>query len=1062
MAGTTNPMDGTNREWKWDAFISYAQEFDGAIARALRDGLQAFGKSPFALRRARAFLDKSSLPASFDLPQALQDALRNSRYLIVICSPESARSPWVARETKMWLETHGGDTIFLVLAAGKLAWRDGDFSRMETDVLPEPLYGVFKSEPLWVDMTWGRGHEKPAGMPAMRAAVARLASAILNLSLDEIEGDDVRSHRILNRLRTGAITLLAVLTVCSMVFGVLAEINRRTADRQREIAMQRALAFTSQAAVAGKPSLANAQRAAAHLLAVNTESRGQETWGPALAALEALPNAIVREDAGVSSGAFMPGSRDFAIGTGQTVSRHDQTGKILWTSTIPHEVSALSSAPSGEALMVVGRSRQISVLGPDGSVTQTLSWVKPSAQADNAVDILEMRFVDKDSAVILSKEGFVAVNTRLGTASLTPDSITLAALCGAGAAWSRSDGTVLSMRLVDLDSHRTVHRHNDRVTYISCALDGASVASVDINDLLRWTLADRSTKSQLYGVRAIALAASGDRLAVNTSKVLQTGRYDGGKGSNDTLLFAGDAHTVLRRIRRRGISAVLQFHENDLLLADDQAALVRVEARKASRVDRIPTSAHIDHMVGLSETGDVLVVTKDGVIDEVNFDSGTRRPRGRTPGWATSLSLSEDRRSALLLSLISGAGVEDRRRAAVLVATDAAAGPVYLEGFRDTAVRHATTEIVGLLPDPDTGTRVAWILPTGGRRQKNLRVDGQYESVSLSADGERVLLYGQDGAALSQVDGQVLWRDRSSGVEPLFVGAGTTLLLRSEAPHLLLAGATQPIPLPFETGRVGTIQVSRNLHFAYAMVGDRHELWDLRVKQRIYAAAPNKSWSAMFAPDDSIFIAATSAGGIDIVNLTGNLEISPVDVPVTIDGEFVFYRDGSEFFVPGSEGLFRVHVLTSAVTRIDAPKEPAKITGAPGGKGFVVSYPDDTIRIFDAWDRQVLEFRLSGTLAEVAFSTDGSLVALGSHDGGVRVADLSTGRLLADVRVGTGTVTDVTFVDKDKWLLIDGQERDALVPIDPYSRLCARALRPLSPEEWQAVGGSGSPPINCH
>jgi hypothetical protein len=106
--------------WKWDAFISYAQGRDKALARALRDGLQSFGKAPFALRRLRVFLDKSALPASSDLPGALRDALRATHKLLVVCSPEAARSPWVAQEVQTFLETHGAQDVFLVRTAGRL------------------------------------------------------------------------------------------------------------------------------------------------------------------------------------------------------------------------------------------------------------------------------------------------------------------------------------------------------------------------------------------------------------------------------------------------------------------------------------------------------------------------------------------------------------------------------------------------------------------------------------------------------------------------------------------------------------------------------------------------------------------------------------------------------------------------------------------------------------------------------------------------------------------------------------------------------------------------------
>src|SRR5205085_8673258 len=44
------------------------------------------------------FRDRDELPATDDLREGIKTALRESRYLIVICSPHSAGAPWVNEE----------------------------------------------------------------------------------------------------------------------------------------------------------------------------------------------------------------------------------------------------------------------------------------------------------------------------------------------------------------------------------------------------------------------------------------------------------------------------------------------------------------------------------------------------------------------------------------------------------------------------------------------------------------------------------------------------------------------------------------------------------------------------------------------------------------------------------------------------------------------------------------------------------------------------------------------------------------------------------------------------
>jgi Thoeris protein ThsB, TIR-like domain len=46
------------------------------------------------------FRDREELPVSADLGSNINEALQESRYLIVICSPRAAQSRWVAEEIK--------------------------------------------------------------------------------------------------------------------------------------------------------------------------------------------------------------------------------------------------------------------------------------------------------------------------------------------------------------------------------------------------------------------------------------------------------------------------------------------------------------------------------------------------------------------------------------------------------------------------------------------------------------------------------------------------------------------------------------------------------------------------------------------------------------------------------------------------------------------------------------------------------------------------------------------------------------------------------------------------
>ena len=78
----------------YDAFISYRHtEKDIAVAKELQQSLERF-RIPKSIRQAygmekisRIFRDQEELEITSDLSKRIEDALRTSEYLIVICSP---------------------------------------------------------------------------------------------------------------------------------------------------------------------------------------------------------------------------------------------------------------------------------------------------------------------------------------------------------------------------------------------------------------------------------------------------------------------------------------------------------------------------------------------------------------------------------------------------------------------------------------------------------------------------------------------------------------------------------------------------------------------------------------------------------------------------------------------------------------------------------------------------------------------------------------------------------------------------------------------------------------
>jgi hypothetical protein len=139
----------------YDAFVSYSHAKDKPIAAALQSVVQRLGKPWYRRRALRLFRDDTSLAATPHLWPTIEQALGQSRFLILLASPEAAASKWVNKEVAYWLEHNSIDTLLIGVTDGVLAWDEtiGDFGWREGMPLPPVLTGRFPAEPKWVDLT---------------------------------------------------------------------------------------------------------------------------------------------------------------------------------------------------------------------------------------------------------------------------------------------------------------------------------------------------------------------------------------------------------------------------------------------------------------------------------------------------------------------------------------------------------------------------------------------------------------------------------------------------------------------------------------------------------------------------------------------------------------------------------------------------------------------------------------------------------------------------------------------------------------------------------------------
>ncbi len=226
----------------YDGFISYSHAGDGRLAPALQEGLQRLAKRWNSRRALRVFRDETGLSTNPHLWSAIEAALDESVWFVLLASPEAAGSEWVNREVAHWLATKAADRILPVVTDGLWEWDPGagDFTPASSAV-PAALRGALHDEPRHLDLRWARDEtDLDLRNSRFRGAVADLAAPMHGIAKDELEGEDIRQHRRTRRLARGAVSALVVLVVVAVMFAGLAFVQRNRASRNADRANRNA------------------------------------------------------------------------------------------------------------------------------------------------------------------------------------------------------------------------------------------------------------------------------------------------------------------------------------------------------------------------------------------------------------------------------------------------------------------------------------------------------------------------------------------------------------------------------------------------------------------------------------------------------------------------------------------------------------------------------------------------------------------------------------------------------------------------------------------------------
>jgi tetratricopeptide (TPR) repeat protein len=225
---------------KYWAFLSYSHH-DKAVAKRLQRQLETYrlprrlvgretSEGPVPARVLPVFRDRDELHAGADLKTSVQDALSRSRWLIVVCTPDAARSPWVNREIIEFKKLRGERHVLALIVRGEPFASDMP-GREAEECFPPALRraltpeGAAEGEPLEPIAADMRKHGD-----GPQRAMLKLLAGMVGVSFDDLVRRDLQRRMRWMSALVGA-SMLGVMVFALMA--VMAVRARNEAQLQR-------------------------------------------------------------------------------------------------------------------------------------------------------------------------------------------------------------------------------------------------------------------------------------------------------------------------------------------------------------------------------------------------------------------------------------------------------------------------------------------------------------------------------------------------------------------------------------------------------------------------------------------------------------------------------------------------------------------------------------------------------------------------------------------------------------------------------------------------------------
>ncbi len=209
-------MVKTEESIKYYAFMSYSHK-DELFAKWLHKKIETY-RIPASLKSSfynlpnkltPIFRDQDELPASSDLSYSILEALIKSKFLIVVCSPNAAKSKWVNQEILKFKQIHGEERVLAVII-------EGEPNNSQNECFPESLKYRVKNGVLTKERVEPIAADARGERSNWIFAKNKLIAGLLGVGFDEIQRREVKREKKRRIFLIGALGFVSSLTVISI------------------------------------------------------------------------------------------------------------------------------------------------------------------------------------------------------------------------------------------------------------------------------------------------------------------------------------------------------------------------------------------------------------------------------------------------------------------------------------------------------------------------------------------------------------------------------------------------------------------------------------------------------------------------------------------------------------------------------------------------------------------------------------------------------------------------------------------------------------------------------